>query len=376
MSNAYTPGLKVTEEMVVSKRRRLPLLGQVLVNIGDTVEPHTVVARTDLPGNPYTINIANKLGVENEDVIHYMLKKAGDTVKKNEPVALYKAFFGLMKRDVPSPIDGVVESVSTVTGQVVIREPAIPVTMEAYISGKVTEIMDREGVVIETKAAFIQGIFGVGGETLGVIRVVVDNPDAILDANLIKPEHKGCIVVGGSLMTAAAIKKGAEVGCKGLVAGGIIDSDLIEFLGYDIGVAITGHEDIPLTLVLTEGFGQVMMAHKTFDLLKMMEGETASINGATQIRAGVMRPEIIVPGHKVSGKVVSEKDREEGMLAPGTMIRIIREPWFGQLAEVTELPPELIVIDSGAKVRILRAKLLKTGEVITVPRANVEIIEG
>lgn len=376
MSNAYTPGLKVTEEMVVSKRRRLPLLGQVLVKVGDTVEPHTVVAKTDLPGNPYTINIANKLGVESEDVIHYMVKKAGEPVKKGEPIAIYKAFFGLMKRDVPSPIDGVVESVSAITGQVVVREPAIPVTMEGYISGKVVEIMDREGVVIETKAAFIQGIFGVGGETQGIIRVVVDSPEAVLDANLIKPEHKGCIVVGGSQMTAAAIKKAEQVGCKGLVAGGIVDSDLIEYLGYDIGVAITGHEDIPLTLVLTEGFGKVMMAHKTFDLLKAVEGETASINGATQIRAGVMRPEIIVPGHKAKGKVVSDAEREEGLLAPGTHIRVIREPYFGQLAEVTTLPPELVVIESGAKVRILNCKLLKTGEVVTVPRANVEIIEG
>ena len=37
------------------------------------------------------------------------------------------------------------------------------------------------------------------------------------------------------------------------------------------------------------------MAQKTFDMLKHRAGSIASINGATQIRAGVVRPEIIVP---------------------------------------------------------------------------------
>ncbi|MGE5560505.1 MAG: hypothetical protein ACM3XN_05545 [Chloroflexota bacterium] len=373
MAHAYTPGLKVSEEAVITKRRRLPLLGQVLVNIGDEVEPTTIVARTELPGNPHTTNIANKLGVENEDVLHYCLKKPGDAVKKGEQVAKYKAFFGLMTREVTSPLDGVIESISTVTGQMVIREPAIPVTVSAYVKGKVVEIMDREGVVVETKAAFIQGIFGVGGETQGVVKMVAKTPDDILDAKDIPADGKGKIIVGGSLMTAAAIKRAVEVGAKGIVAGGIIDKDLIEFLGYDIGVAITGHEDIPLTIIVTEGFGKIRMADKTFALLTAVDGETASINGATQIRAGVMRPEIIVPGHKAKAKAI-ESHVEEG-LVPGTPIRIIREPYFGMLATVTELPPELQIIETEAHVRIMKARLAD-GREVTVPRANVEIIEG
>jgi len=60
---------------------------------------------------------------------------------------------------------------------------------------------------------------------------------------------------------------------------------------------------------------------------------------------------------------------------PGTPIRIIREPYFGKLAEVVDLPPELQVIETEAKVRILRAKITD-GTIVTVPRANVEIIEA
>jgi len=57
----------------------------------------------------------------------------------------------------------------------------------------------------------------------------------------------------------------------------------------------------------------------------------------------------------------------------GTPIRVIREPYFGQLGKVTELPSQLQVVGSGAEVRVLRARL-EGGEEVTVPRANVEII--
>ena len=374
MAHAYTPGLKVTEQTLVHKIRRLPLLGEVLVQEGDLVTPEMVVATTNIPGNPQTINIANQLGIEAEDVEGVMLKKAGDPVKKGDRIAFYKAFFGLMKKEVLSPIDGSVEMVSPVTGQVALREPPIPVQIEAYIKGRVSSVIPREGVVIETKGAFIQGIFGVGGEVQGVIKCLAKTQDHVLDAADIKPEHKGCIVVGGSLVTGAALKKCAEYGVKGAVAGGIVDTDLIAYLGYDIGVAITGHEDVPTTVIITEGFGKITMAAKTYNLLRDLDGWVASINGATQIRAGVMRPEIIVPDYVPKHKAVDDAAYAEGMV-PGTPIRIIREPYFGMVAEVLELPPELEIIDTESKVRILKAKLA-SGEIVTIPRANVEIIEG
>jgi hypothetical protein len=373
MAHAYTPGLKVTERATIKKIRRLPILGEVLVEKGQAVSPHTVVARTDIPGNPQTVNVANVLGVEPEDIVDFMKKKEGDFVKKDELIAEYKSFFGLFRQQAQSPADGTIEMVSSVTGQVTLREPPVPIEIDAYVDGVVEEVLPNEGVIVHTEGAFIQGIFGVGGEIQGVIRVAVDSPNDVFDASRVKNDDNGKILVGGSLITLDAIKKAAEVGAKGIVAGGIIDSDLIEYVGFDIGVAITGHEDIPVTVIITEGFGKMKMADKTFELLKDLDGFKASINGATQIRAGVMRPEIIVPGYEAkTGR--KEQDLTQG-LVKGTPIRIIREPYFGMLAEIVDLPPELQVIESEAKVRILRAKL-EDGTMVTVPRANVEMIEG
>ena len=89
--------------------------------------------------------------------------------------------FGLMKSHVESPADGTLESVSTVTGQLILREPPIPVEVSAYVRGRVAEVIAGEGVVIEALGAFLQGIFGVGGETFGPIAVADFNGDGHAD---------------------------------------------------------------------------------------------------------------------------------------------------------------------------------------------------
>ena len=63
------------------------------------------------------------------------------------------------------------------------------------------------------------------------------------------------------------------------------------------------------------------------------------------------------------------------MLEIGSLVRIIRDPHFGVIGTVANLPPEPQVLESGSKSRVLGVKLAD-GEQVTVPRANVELIEG
>jgi hypothetical protein len=132
-------------------------------------------------------------------------------------------------------------------------------------------------------------------------------------------------------------------------------------------------EKIGMTLILTEGFGRIPMAKRTFDLLASMLGRKASCSGATQIRAGVIRPEVIIPLEKGQGDDEALKVSEGG-LQIGDTIRIIREPYFGHIARVKALPSELQLIPTESRVRVLVA-LLPDGTEVIVPRANVELIE-
>ncbi|MCI0530812.1 MAG: hypothetical protein L0Y74_02525, partial [candidate division Zixibacteria bacterium] len=121
MGHAYTPGLKVTEKQLVLKKRILPLKGEVLVKVGDKVRPDDVVARTYLPGPVEPLNVANLLGCLAQDVPAHMLKKQGEKVQEGEVVAKSKTFFGLFTSTCKTKITGSIESVSHITGQVLIR---------------------------------------------------------------------------------------------------------------------------------------------------------------------------------------------------------------------------------------------------------------
>jgi hypothetical protein len=277
-AHAYTPGLKVKRATMVKKMRRLPLLGEVYPKVGDVVNYDDIV-----------------------DCQKFMTKQIGDVVEKGETIAFYSALWGLIKKDIKTPVMGTLESYSDVTGQLILRGAPIPVEIDAYIPGKVIEVMPREGAIIETNAAFIQGIFGIGGEIHGDIHV----------------------------------------------------------------------EEVGITLIITEGFGRMNMSLRTFKLLKEFDGFRASVNGTTQIRAGVMRPEIIIPHD------IAEEDEGESVsqgMVSGTPIRIIRQPYFGAIGVVHSLPVELQRLESESAVRVIRIEL-DGGEVVTVPRANVEIIE-
>ncbi len=371
LASAYTPGLTVSGDIVVRRTRRLPIKGEVLVNPGDPVEPDQVVARAMLPGVLQTIKLSERLGVEPKDVADAVGIKVGDPVERGQVIAETKGIFGFFKQTITSEFTGTIESISEVTGNALVREPSIPVDVTAYVRGRCADVMPGEGAIIETRGAMVQGIFGVGGERTGTIRVAVNSPSEALDVKHIQDGDRGKFLVGGSGVTFEALNRAAEVGVSGIIVGGVKDSDLIKYLGFDIGVAITGSEPIPLTLVVTEGFGFLAMADRTFNLLRSLEGREGSINGATQIRAGVIRPEVILP--VLEGTDSASVASQVFELKEGTPIRVIREPYFGQLGTVTGLPAQLVKLESGTEVRVLRAKLA-SGEEVTVPRANVEII--
>lgn len=376
MAHAYTPGLRVTPDTVIRKRRVLPIPGEVTVNDGARVSAAAEVARTALPGKVYPVNVANKLSVAPADVASYLLKREGDTVNKDEPLAENNPLIKWFKTQVRAPIRGRIESVSHITGQVFLREPPELIRLTAYVSGTVVEITPRQGVVVESRCAFLQGIFGVGGESHGTIALAATGPDEILTTDSLRPEHKDKIVVGGSLVQKEAFTRARELSIRAIVVGGVHDRDLKELLGYDLGVAITGTEKIGFTLIVTEGFGSIPMAKRTFDLLANHAGQQASCSGATQIRAGVIRPEIIIPlaGNRQSTVDSQQSKVAEGGIREGETIRIIREPHFGVLARVKALPAELQQIPTESHIRVLIATL-PDGREVTIPRANVEMIE-
>lgn len=373
MAHSYTPGLTVSERTTIQRKRLLPLPGTVLVTAGQTVHAQTPVARAELPGKVLALNLANQLGVAPGEIHDYLIKKEGDRIQKDEIIAENKPFIKWFKTEITSPITGTIESISPITGQILFREPPKVLDVPAYIDGIVVEVHAQQGVTIETSCSLVQGIFGIGGETHGEIILGVTGPDQTLMPDHVTPAMRGKVVIGGAFLSADTMARAKQIGVAALVIGGIHDKDLRTLLGYDLGVAITGTEQVGFTLLLTEGFGTIPMATKTFRLLSAHAGQRASVSGATQIRAGVIRPEIIIPQAASPAASASASQREG--IRIGDPVRIIRDPLFGVIGEVSRLPSELQKIPTESEVRVLEVRF-GDGRTAVIPRANIEVIES
>ncbi len=377
-ARAFAPGLTVTSSTHVERRRELPLPGELLVRVGDEVKPDQVVARANLPGDLYILKLPEKMGIQPPEVLSGLRVKVGSVVQAGDLLCQHAGLFGWLKTRFNAPVDGTVELISPETGHVALRAAQKPISVNAYIGGRVLSCEEGKSVTIGSQAALVQGIFGVGGERVGSLHVLPVPEGHVLTEADIPSDCEKKVLVGGMSPSAAVLILAAERGASGLVVGSIDDRALHEYVGKDIGIALTGDEDISMTLIVTEGFGRIAMATRIPALLRALQGREVSINGATQVRAGAVRPELIVSNVE-SGTLSSVAtdsagaSRQGGGLEIGSKIRLIRVPYFGLRAEVVELPPKAEEIPTGASARVLRARL-EDGEVVSVPRANVELV--
>lgn len=369
MAENFVPGLQRAQACTVRKLRELPIPGKILVKENDVVSPQTLVAQAELPGDVQIIRIAELLGVEASDVKQGLRVAAQERVSKGQILCEHKGLFGLFRSQYPAPCDGVVEFVSESLGHLGLRLPPQHISLNAYCGGRVCKVHNSLSVEIETVATIVQGIFGVGGERSGTLHLVDVPASKKLQITDLPPNLENLIVVGGTLPNQEVLTHLAHNKASGLVVGGIDDIALCEFLGFDIGLAVTGNEEIPFSLMVTEGFGDLELSHDVLELLKPHQGKFACMNGTTQIRAGAVRPELIVP---TNDQPVADL-KQSGALTIGTHVRLIRVPYFGKIGELVELPVKPEKLEAGSFARVLRVRL-EDGRIVTVPRANAEVL--
>jgi hypothetical protein len=376
MSQAYTPALQVLALTRVSKVRELPLPGKNLVAVGAQVKADTPVLSAELPGDLTIVRVADRMGFDPGDVAGAMKVRVGDTVEQGALLCEIKTFFGLFTSRLTSPVAGIVEFFTQANAHLGIRHEAIPLYVNAYIEGVVSHVEEGKSATIETEGSLIQGIFGVGGERQGVVLPLPFAGDEIIDAACLKGLGQSLtqkILVGGASFANDALREAAACGVSAVITGSIDAQTLTQFVGYKIGVSVTGDESVPLTLIITEGFGRLPISNRVMDLARALAGRPASVNGATQVRAGATRPEIIVPLPSENRTVGVVPVQEAKTLELGAQVRIIRVPYFGELGIVASLPIAPQQIESGASVRVLGVRLAG-GEEVMVPRANVELV--
>lgn len=348
--------IKIASSTTYRVERALSAGGEIVVRVGDAVQPGTPIARVVLPAPPAHVSVAEMLGVRAKDLAAYLVKQVGDQVKAKEVIARKRGSLLWGKKECVSPIDGTFEFVSFDSGQVTIRRPERQSVVWADAPGKITAIVARRSVVIETGAAVIQGAFGVGGEIFGTLKVLGDGPDGLITGDRLDRSCLGCVLVGGGIEDDSVLAKALAVGARGLILG---------------SVRATGHENwqtlgsaFSPTIVVTDGFGVMGIYPPAFDILLRNQGKQTWLRPDLNGRAEA----VILLSDEPLGRARSVPD-----LAPGSRVRLVRSPFFGLSGRVLELSRRPQEIESGLRAPVATIEL-DDGRKITTPVANLELI--
>ncbi len=238
----------------------------------------------DYDEKPHTINIAKPLDIKPKHIRGYLKVGIDRFVEAGQVIASDMSNGKAVT--VKSPTSGVLREIDTKKGTVTVQYDINPVKMYCHVSGTVSEILPDHMVHVRGNGTRLNGVIGFGGANSGALTRI--------DSTRNDQFKKDCIAFSTAPVDLEFLKLASDAGVSGIIAPSIPASDWVRYSGEELGVAITGDEDIPFTLILTSGFGSFGMDEKCAEFLNNSIGKIAGISGRTQIRAGVTRPMVIV----------------------------------------------------------------------------------
>ena len=171
--------------------------------------------------------------------------------------------------------------------------------------------------------------------------------------------------VGG--VSPQALNRATELGVQGIVTSSMSFMDVKHYAGINFVPGITGMETINTSLILIEGFVDQRMPDEMSDFVANYDGEWVSMTGTTHIRAGALRPELILPVRKNLTAIPANFNDE---IAVGSLVEIKRSgAWHGHTGIVRQILAQPIVLPS--LVTVLAAVIDVNGQEITVPLTNI-----
>lgn len=396
MSDVYVPGLVAAADASLVRTITFATGGHPAVAAGDAVEASSIVGYQNPRGYLHFVDVARELDCVPSLLSDCLCCREGDRVREGEVVARMPGVFGLLTKEARAPVDGTVERISIATGKLAIR--ADPVPVRAFLPGQIVRADPAGGVEIRARGALVEGVFGLGPEAAGPIAVRTGGPDRAAEPDALGPADRGAVVLAGAHASASFLERAAAAGVAAVVAGGAHLADLEALCGRPLGLVVSGGEPVPFGVVLTEGFGAWPVAPRAFSMLAALAGRAAYVSPQTQVRAGVVRPRVMVPRTGDPGDPgvtpLGRPEAEAGLLpeslrptgglaagappsglAPGTRVRVVGGPYFGRTGRVAALTPGAVAFTSEVRARAALVALDGGGRA-TVARRNLELLEG
>ena len=317
---------------------------------------------------------AEAMGITRLSFAERILVAEGQLVNTGQPL--------LRGMDAVAPMLCSVEHVSLAEGKLVLVPLFQPTQVQALMEGHVTEIPEASLCIISSVGHRFLGEVGYGGEASGTLRPVLgDSRD--LDAADIPTDISGCIVVARGGITETALAKLAELEISGLALGTINPVVLAAFCQdnplHKLGILMK----TPFPLILLQGFSGPMPEH-IYDQLESLQGRRSALDASTQLRAGVVRPELLVPlpeenfvvgansihpqgGGYVVGEIISRPPYV------GARVILKRDPYLGSEGFITAIQAKREATEAGTLATLAHVQL-DDGSLCKVPLANCQLL--
>lgn len=225
----------------------------------------TIVVREkeEHSGQLCSVKVAKELDIEPKYIIPYLKCEVSQEVEKGQWLA---AIPGAIPKTCKSPIRGKVKEINLEYGIVIIESLLEQLELNAWLPGKVENVADK-GCEIVNHGSIITGVWGSGGEVFG--RLAFDD----IQTNDI-------VVMEKANADDLAFLKAKCI--TGLITGGL-------------NLKYYNDQKPEYTIVMTECFGSSKLNQQVRDLLIAHTGKLTVIDGTTQLRVGVKRPQVILP---------------------------------------------------------------------------------
>lgn len=345
------------QHSVHSITRTLPTTSQILVKVGDEVRPEKIVGLGRKSAGFRNIDAAEVLNVKPKELKKLLTKTIGSYVNKGESLGGKKGTLGVGKKNLISPVDGIMTALDETTGIITLEYMPEEVRVVSGVNGTVTNI-DPEApeITIQTKVLEVKGALGLGKRREGGIHIV-GQPDLPLSEKQIDPTWENKIIVGGSLLTKQVLYHCVALKVQGIVTGGMHWEEFSSLVG-----SRGRFEDIGISIVLTEGYGNLSMAPGLFKKLQTYEGKFSFIWGGSSKLIIPDVAEAPTPGHAL----------EFISLAEGQRVRLLTLDHHGELGVISQLN-EGTVLDNEIKTDTA-VITLNNGETLVLPTTSIEVI--
>jgi hypothetical protein len=242
-------------------------------------------------------------------------------------------------------------------------------TVMAGLRGRVIEITSRGGVIIESKAAVVQGVIGAGRQTAGILTPWHGSTGQAVPAQTI-------LVVPGPL-NLLMLRRAMEAGVTGIIASSVSVRDLETFLAIDL-TQLLDASDLehaqahfpPITLLFTEGLGNIAMPARVMNLLSQYQGCMGLLSGTASARHKIF-PELVISLSTQEAQADWHPVQPRMTLTSGAQVRICSGEHEGAIGVVDHLFIRQQVFAAGTRARAARL-LLEDGTMLVVPLTLIE----